>query len=341
MNIIKNKSAGKCISMSVASMLMLSACGGGGGSSTSAATPPVSTLSAITAGNSAQVASNAYAANGAISNSSTGATSLLSGVSVGGATPGVVTPALVLVKRAYVIGAPALLTGASTTLACSGGGSIAVTGVAANSTGPANGDKISVTASHCVEGGTIVDGAFAMAFSGISGNVFGSGAGAATIDMTFTNFSVAEGTTTDTVSGDMKLVASQTAAGYTTLVISGASLQSVELKAGAKVSDVRMSDYSATVAGSGDTFSASASYAMSGTMGSLGQVSYTVRTLQPFSTGASGVPSAGSLTVSGAASSVTATVIPANNVRLDYSAKGDGVITQTTTVDWATFALNR
>lgn len=343
MNIVKNNTAGKCISMGVASLLALSGCGGGGGggSSAPAPTPPVSTLSPITAANSAQVASNAYAANGAISSSSTGVGSLVSGVSVGGTAPGVVTPALALLKRAYATGAPALLTGVSSTQACSGGGTIAVTGIPPGSSGPANGDKISVTASHCVEGGTTTDGTLAMTFSNLSGNVFGSGAGTATMDMTFTNFSVVEGATTDTVSGDMKLAASQTAAGYLTLAISGASLQSVELKAGAKVSDVRMSDYTATIAGSGDIFSVSASYAMSGTMGSLGQVNYTVRTLQPFTVGASGVPSAGSMIVNGAASSVTATVVPANKVRLDYSAKGDGVITQTTTVDWATFAVNR
>ena len=340
MNIVKNNTAGKCISTSVATLLVLSGCGGGG-SSAPAASAPVSTLSPITASNSAQVASNAYAANTSISNSTTGAGSLLSGVSIGGTTPGLVAPALALFKRAYGNGTPTLLTGVSSSQACSGGGSIAVTGLKPGSTGPANGDKISVTASHCVENGTTADGTLAMTFSNISGDLFGAGAGAATIDITFTNFSVVDGATTDTASGDMKLVASQTAAGYMTLAISGTALQTAELKAGAKVSDLRMSDYTATVTGSGTTFSVSASYAMSGTLASIGQVSYTVRTLQPFSAGASGVPSAGSLIVNGAASSVTATVVPGGKVQLDYSAKGDTVITQTNTVDWATFAVNR
>lgn len=341
MNIVNINSANTRISLSVASLLLLSACGGGGSSSPNVAAAPVSTLSQISAANSTQVASNAYAANSSIGNSSTGVGSLLTGVSVDGTTPGVVTPALALFKRAYANSAPALLTGVSGTQACAGGGTIAVSGTTAGTSGPANGDKLNMTASHCIESGMTIDGTLAMTFSNVSGNVFGSGAGAATIDMTFTNFSVAEGTTSDTVTGDMKLVMSQTAAGNVNLAISGTSLQSVELKAGAKVSDFRISDYTAAIAGSGNIFSVSANYAVAGTFGSLGQVSYTVKTLQPFVAGASGVPSAGSMIVNGAASSVTATIVPASKVRLDYSAKGDGVITQTNTVDWATFAVSR
>lgn len=220
------------------------------------------------------------------------------------------------------------------------GGTIAVNGTIAGTNGPTNGDKFSVTASNCVEDGATINGTLAMAFSNVSGNLFGAGAGAATMDLTFTDFSVAEGTTSATVAGDMKLVMSQTSAGNVNLAISGTSLQSVERKAGVKISDFRLSNYTATVAGSGSTFSVSANYGLAGTFGSLGQVSVTVNTLQPFVVGASGVPSAGSLIVNGAASSVTATVVPANKVRLDYSAKGDGVITQTNTIDWATFVVS-
>ena len=341
MNTIKINTPASYIFISVASLLLLSACGGGGGggASSPSAASPASTLSPISASNAAQVASNAYAANGSIGNSSTGVSSILTGASVNGTAPGVVAPALALAKRAYANGTPALLTGVSGTQACSGGGTIAVSGTATGTNGPANGDKITVTANRCVEDGATVNGTLTMAFSNISGNLFGSGAGAATMDLTFTAFSVTEGSTSDTVTGDMKLVMSQTSATNANLAISGASLQNVELKAGVKISDFRMSDYTATVAGSGTTVSVSANYAMSGTFTSLGQVSYTVRTLKPFVAGVSGVPSSGSLIVNGAASSVTATVVPANKVRLDYSAKGDGVITQTNTVDWAAFVI--
>jgi hypothetical protein len=341
-NSIINRS-GTSIFVSTASLLLLSACGGGGGSggtTTPAVAAPVSTLSQITPGNSAQVASNAYAANGAIGNSSGGVSSLLTGVSVDGAAPGVVTPALALIKRAYANGVPTLLTGVSTTEACSGGGSVAVSGTIGGTNGPINGDKLSVTATRCVEAGTTINGTLTMAFSNVTGDLFGSGAGAATMDLSFTGFSIAQGTISDTVTGDMKLMMSQTSAGKLNLAISGTSLQSVELKAGAKVSDFRLSDYTATVAGSGTTVSVSANYALAGNFSSLGQVSYTVKTLQPFVSSSSTLPSAGSLIVYGAASSVTATIVPANKVRLDYSAKGDGVITQTNTVDWANFVVN-
>jgi hypothetical protein len=342
MKIIKINRPGTSIFMSTASLLLLSACGGGGGgASTPNVGAPVSTLSQISASNSAQVASNAYAANGSIGSSSAGVSSLLTGVSVDGAAPGVVTPALALFKRAYANGAPPLLTGVSAAQGCAGGGSISVSGTFGGTNGPINGDKASVTASHCVEAGVTINGTLTMAFSNVSGDVFGSGAGAATMDLTFTGFSVADGTISDTVTGDMRLMMSQTAAGNVNLAISGTSLQSVELKAGVKVSDFRLSDYTAAVAGSGTTFSVSANYGLTGTLGSLGQVSFTVKTLQPFVSNNSSLPSAGSLIVYGAASSVTATVVPANKVRLDYSAKGDGVITQTNTVDWATFVAGR
>ncbi|WLI90646.1 hypothetical protein Q4S45_05875 [Massilia sp. R2A-15] len=343
MNIRKIKSRGTSLSLCIASLLMLASCGGGGGSASAPAPgAPVSTLSPISASNSTQVASNAYAANGSIGDSSTGVSSLLTGVSVDGKAPGVVNPALALLKRSYAGGAPALLTGVSSsqTQACAGGGTITVSGTAAGSNGPANGDKFSITANNCVEAGTTMNGAISMTFSNISGNLFGTGAGAATMDMTFTDFTVAEGTTSATVAGDMKLVMSQTAAGTVSLAISGTSLQSIERKGGVKVSDFRLSNYTATVSGSGNTFSVSTNYALTGTFGSLGQLSVTVSTLQPFVVGDSGVPSSGSMIINGAASSVTATVVPGNKVRLDYSAKGDGVITQTNTIAWTAFVAS-
>jgi hypothetical protein len=52
------------------------------------------------------------------------------------------------------------------------------------------------------------------------------------------------------------------------------------------------------------------------------------------------MPGSGSLIVNGAASSVTVTALNASSVRLDYSAKGDGVITQSTTLSWADFAAS-
>ena len=343
MNTTNLNTARLTVFLGVAALLTLTACGGGGSTSAPPVSAPVSTLSPITAANSTQVASNAYAANGSIGDSSTGVSSLITGVSIDGGSPGVVTPALALLKRSYASGVPVLLTGVSTTSstqACSGGGSITVSGTIAGTGGPSNGDKITVVASNCVEDGAAISGTMAMTFSNVSGNVFGSGAGAATIDLTFTDFSVAEGTTSATVTGDMKLAMSQTATGSINLGISGISLQSIERKAGVKVSDFRLSNYTATVAGSGTTFSVSTNYALAGTFGSLGQLNVTVSTLQPFVVGASGIPSAGSMIINGAASSVMATVVPGNKVRLDYSAKGDGVITQTNTIDWTTFVAS-
>jgi hypothetical protein len=62
-----------------------------------------------------------------------------------------------------------------------------------------------------------------------------------------------------------------------------------------------------------------------------------VKSVQPFVSVGTGMPGSGSLIVNGNASSVTVTALGAGGVRLDYSAKGDGVITQTTTLSWADF----
>jgi hypothetical protein len=62
-----------------------------------------------------------------------------------------------------------------------------------------------------------------------------------------------------------------------------------------------------------------------------------VKSLQPFVSTGTAMPGSGSLIVNGAASSVTVTALSASSVRLDYSAKGDGVITKSTTLSWAEF----
>lgn len=340
MNTIKINRPGNAILMSSAALLLLSACGGGG-APTPIATPPAAILSQISASNSAQAASNAYAAISSIGNSSAGTSSLLTGVRVDGAAPGVVTPVLALFKRAYANGAPALLTGISATQACAGGGNFTVSVTSDRPNGPINGDNLSFTASHCIEAGATIDGAFTMLFSNVTGNLSGSGAGTATINVAFNGLSVTEGAIADTVTGDMTLMLSQSSSGNVDMAIRGTSLQMVELNAGVKVLDLRIVDYTADVANSDGASSVSANYTLTSTSGTSGQASLTVKTLQPFVSGYSSLPSAGSLIVYGTASSVTATVVPANKVRMDYSAKGDGMISQTKTLDWATFIASR
>ncbi|HEX9171153.1 MAG TPA: hypothetical protein VF861_00665 [Telluria sp.] len=317
------------------SALVLSACGGGGSGATESAPGPVSTLSTVTAGNANKVASNAYAASSVISDSSSSLTDVLTGVSIGGASISTVSPVLKLVKHAR--GAPQLLTGVTISESCSGGGTVTIDATIRNQQTISDGDTMTVTANNCVEDGSTMNGAMAITFSGMSGDILNTWTFGATMDTRFTNFSVASGSETLAVNGDMKIAINQTNSTTSSLTISGKSLQTTEQKAGTTIATRTLTDYSLTGSTLGTTITSAANFTLSGNTSTLGQFSYSVKNIQPFVSTGSAMPSSGSLIVNGAASSVTVTVAGPSGVRLDYSAKGDGVITQTTTQSWTEF----
>jgi hypothetical protein len=161
--------------------------------------------------------------------------------------------------------------------------------------------------------------------------------GAATMNTTFTSFSIVSGSETATVNGDMKITLKSNSATSNSVTVSGKSLQATEQKAGATVSTLTLGDYSVTASTNGNTTTSSGNFALSGNVNGLGQVSYTVKNLQPFVSVGTAMPGSGSLIVNGAASSVTVTALNTSSVRLDFSAKGDGTVTQSTTLSWAEF----
>lgn len=326
------------LAFAVGSALILSGCGGGGGNGDGAqpvASAPVSTLSTITASNVNNVASNAYGASTLIGDSSASFTGMLTGVSMSGAGVGVVAPVLKLIKHAG--GGPQLLAGVTLSEGCSGGGSVTIDATMRNQQMLSNGDTMTVSAQNCVEDGETISGKVTVAFSNLSGDMLNSSTFGATLDLGFTNLSITSGAETVSVNGDMKIAISQTNATANSLSISGKSLLATEQRSGSTVASVTLANYAMTGSTSGNTVTSAASFAVSGNSASLGQFSYTVKSLTPFVNTGRSVPDSGSLIVSGAASSVTLTVADSNGVRLDYSAKGDGVITQTTNLTWLAF----
>lgn len=323
--------------VAIGSALVLSACGGGGGGS-GATTPspgPVSTLSPITSGNAGNVASNAYAANSVISDSSSSLTNVLSGVSIGGASISTVSPVLKLVKLARF--APQVLTGVTTSQSCSGGGTVSIDATMRVQQTISNGDTMTVTANNCVEDGNTLNGAMSIAFSNVSGDILNTWTFGATLDTSFNNFSVDSGSDKMLVNGDMKIAISQTDATTSSLTISGNSLQTTEQKAGTTVATRTLTNYSLTGSSRGTTITSAANFSLSGNSSTLGQFAYSVKNVAPFVSTGSAMPSAGALIVNGASSSVAVTVVDSGSVRLDFSAKGDGAITQTITRTWAEF----
>ncbi|SDD05604.1 hypothetical protein SAMN05428966_10391 [Massilia sp. PDC64] len=320
----------------VGCVLVLSACGGGGGSGGGTTPAQTSTLSTITAADAPKAASNGYAAGYVISQSSSSLANVVTGVSVTPAGVGAVAPVLDLVKQAYGRQGASLLTGITVSDSCSGGGTVTIDATLRNQNTLSNGDTLTMTALNCVENGSTLNGALSITVSGVSGDIINSSTGAVTLDTRFNNFKVASGSTATTLNGDMKIGLSATSATDATVAISGASLQAASQRAGATVATFTLSAYSVAANVHGSTVSSAANFSVAGNANGLGQFAYTVKNLQPFVGTATGVPTSGSLIVNGAGSSVTATVVP-NGVRVDYSAKGDGVVTQTSTLSWSDF----
>jgi hypothetical protein len=329
--------------LAIASTLVLSACGGGGGDPGSVGGPaPVQTsaLTPITAANANKAAASGYSANDLIGNSSTSITGVLTGVSMDGSGISAVSPVLTLVKRAVGPGGAPLLTGITVSEACSGGGTVKIDANLHNTQTISNGDTMTLTASNCVEDGNNLNGVLTIAFSNVSGDLINTSSGAATMDTRFTGFNIASGSETATMNGDMKIAIRITSATVSSVTISGRSLQVNEQKAGAAVANVTLADYALTGSTDGTSTTTSANFTLSGNVNGLGQFAYMVKNIQPFVSVGTAMPSSGSLIVNGAASSVTVTALNASSVRLDYSARGDGTITQTTTLSWSEFAAS-
>jgi hypothetical protein len=318
--------------------LVLSACGGGGGGGGAGSAPvQASTLSTIAAVDAPKVAGNGYAASTVISQSSTSLTGIVTGVSVAAPGVGAVAPVFSLVKQAYGSNNASLLTGVTISDSCAGGGTVTIDATLRNQNTLSNGDTLTMTAFNCTEDGATMNGKLSITVSGVTGDVINSTSGTVTLDTRFNNFAVASGSTADTLNGDMKITVNATSGIDATFAISGASLLATEQRSGATVASRTLTAYSVNGSVHGSTVSAAADFSISGNANGLGQFAYTVKNLQPFvTTTTTDVPTAGSLIVTGAGSSVTATVV-SNGVRVDYSAKGDGVVTQTSTLSWSDF----
>jgi hypothetical protein len=186
-----------------------------------------------------------------------------------------------------------------------------------------------MTAFNCIEGGTTMNGS-------LSVTVTNSTNSSMALDSRFSNFKIANGSSAETLDGDMKFSLASTSGSSGTYAISGVSLQATEQQSGATVATLTLAPYSVTGTVNSAGGTEAANFSVSGNVNGLGAFAYTVKNLQPFVNANGSMPTSGSMIVSGSASSVTATVVP-NGVRVDYSAKGDGVVTQTSTLSWSDF----
>ena len=327
----------RLLPLAAATSLLLGACGGGGGGSPAPAAPAVSQASALTvisSTNSTPVAANAYLAGESLTSASSQSTSFVTGVTLDSTTAGAVTTALDLFGLASGT-VQNIVTGVTQTQACPGGGSITLSGTRASSTVLSAGDVFTITSSACVINGSTITGALGIALNSLSGTVSATTPWSANLGLTFTNFGATGATESASFDGDMTLAVSQQNSSNATVGLSGTKLHAVTKRNGTVVADKTLSAFSGTAALAGSTVTTTTNYTLTGATPALASFNVTVKTLAPFVRTVGAFPSGGSAIISGTASSVTMTAIDATNVRLDYSAKGDGVITQSTVVTWA------
>jgi hypothetical protein len=296
-----------------------------------------SSLTVITASQATPAAGNAFTAAESLNDSAQASSTFVTGVVVSADSPalaGAVIDLFTLAQQSRVAGT---LTGVSVnqTQSCPGGGSISVSGNVANPNTVSSGDNVTIAATNCSISGLTIGGGFNIALNSLTGTVSSTTPWSTRMAITFNGFNVISGTDTALANGDMTLAFSQTDSTHRSFGLSGTALQLALSRSGTQLSSRTLQGYTASATLAGSTITQSVNYTLAGSSTALGQFNVSVKTLTPFVRTAGAFPASGSLIVSGAASSVTLTAVDATAVRLDYSAKGDGVITSSSTLTWA------
>lgn len=328
-----------CAPTTLAMSLLLSACGGGGGSTASSTngTAPA-TLASINQENFQTVAATATAPVGDLMDLNITTSVLVSGVEVSQSPVSLASASSEIYKRFHGKGSP-LPTGVAVTEPCSGGGSVAIDETTASSVTFTVGDRATFTFTNCKESNLqTLNGVVAFRIAALSGNLNSTtyNFGLAT---TFDNFSFTEVAKKQTISGDLLVSFSQNGTSTVNTGISGNSLTVTNAVSGTTASTYQLTAYTLNSAEASGVISMSGKYALSGSSTKLGgNFAYDVQILQPLILSSStGDPLSGSFIVRGAPATVTVTALDATSVRIDYSAKGDGVVSSTNTLTWSAF----
>lgn len=325
--------------------LSVAACGGGGGggsdaSSGSSAGDSASTpkslptvQSVIDQGNYVRTAAHAYLGP----ESMTGLTQLngtfLSGVSIEAKIPGL-TELATDVLRQLVGNRTSAVTAVAHSASCPGGGTMKLMMSADSLDSMQPGDVVTIEASNCGVSGLKVNGGLMLTLKEGSAAFALDSASHGVMQFQFTKLSLASETEMMLLDGDMTTRYGQSSAVGTTVALSGDAFRTRLEKNGALVMDHTMLGFESSVTTTIAGHTASRSYTLSASSPSISDLYVGVKTITPLVYGADANPVSGSILVTGAASSVAITAVDAASVRLDLSARGDGVITETRTMPW-------
>lgn len=228
----------------------------------------------------------------------------------------------------------------STTVPCSGGGTLALTVTDAdNSNTLSAGDTVAVVATACVEGADSISGTVSFVVNQLAGTL-GSANSSANLTVTFTNLAVLTGATSVAVAGDLTLGLSQSSTALNE-ELSANTLTATATYGGTSRTRT-LTGYHAhlsTVA-STSTPPAVSTYEVNGLVASsaISAQTFFFRTITPMvRTGTNAYPSSGVVTATGANNSrLRITAISATQATLEVDADGDGTYESSSTVNWTT-----
>ena len=318
--------------------LLLAACGGGGGGSSAPAAPAgVSSTLVVSSANAKPVAADGLdaAANGG---SAAGGASLVTGVQVDvvAAAPAKLSSvALVLASKASSRGALATGVAVNETAACSGGGSMTISGNVSGGSSLVAGDALTITGSNCTEtvdgGSATINGSMTLTVnSGSFSTDTLSYPKQITMTISANNLTMTSNGVSTASNGDMKIQLTQTSATAASSMLSGTSIANTTT-AGGGTRSATLKNYSIEQQTSGtqtQTRVADATVVASNTrLGS--NVIYKLSTPTPIVTDLALVVS-GSVKVTGANSGLLLTVTTVDNFNLQLDSNGDGSYESTT-----------
>jgi hypothetical protein len=323
-------------------------CGGGGGDGGTTASGSASagnsgaSFSPITQANYETVAATALDPVGELTdlNSATGL--ITSGVEFDAPSLSLATASTQIYKRFSARGAQ-LVTGAVYTEACSRGGSVTVNESVASDSKLTPGDRLTISANNCAEDDLpLLNGTLTITINAVSGDPINSSRYSLEMTSAFSNLAMSSGARRVLIDGDLRISASQNGSSDTGVGLSGSRLSLSIDESGTTTNAYTLADFNLTGSETATSTSLAGSYTLSGSSAKLGAYSYRVQTVRPIVvSGPASFVSAGSLLITGTPATVTVTSLDGTTLRLDYSEKGDGIITANSTLTRAQFdALN-
>jgi len=182
--------------------------------------------------------------------------------------------------------------------------------------------------------GAIINGNATITMSELTGSLSNGSPLEIKMAIQLANFSAGSTSENGIFDGDMTVNIEKTNSANHSVGISGAYLHAVSKRNGVTQSDRTLDSYDLTTTYAGQNSALRASDSLSGSSIALNGMNVTVKTAQSL-VYAGTDPSTGSMVITGAVSSVILTAVDSGNVRLDFSATGNGVVTESKTMTWA------